>query len=143
MLFIAMVLPLLCINAYAVTIETESTEIDSIFEKACELFPEHADTIRNKGIIPYGRSSDSQARVKIFEETRKYSENQAITYTEFSDGSAYVIASDFKSTFEQTDSETISPYLIRYTCNFSVYATYDRSKKMGINGIEFIIDSLS
>ena len=55
----------------------------------------------------------------------------------------YVTSSDFKRTFEQTDSEILSSYLIRYTCNFSVYATYDRSKKMGINGIKFIIDSIS
>lgn len=138
LLSIAMLLPLLCTNAYAATIESAS-----VFEKACELFPEHADTILNKGIVPYSRSSDTQTRVKVFEETRKYSENQAITYTEFSDGSAYVTSSDFKRTFEQTNSEPLSSYLIRYTCNFSVYATSDRSKKLGINGIKFIIDSLS
>ena len=137
-LSIAMVLPLLCTNAYAA-----KTENESVFEKACELFPEYADTIRNEGIVPNGRSSDAQTRVKVFEETRKYSDSQSITYTEFSDGSAYVTSSDFKRTFEQTDNEILSPYLIRYTCNFSVYATYDRSKKMGINGIKFIIDSLS
>ena len=133
-LSIAMVLPLLCTNAYAA-----KTENESVFEKACELFPEYADTIRNEGIVPNGRSSDAQTRVKVFEETRKYSDSQSITYTEFSDGSAYVTSSDFKRTFEQTDNEILSPYLIRYTCNFSVYATYDRSKKMGINGIKFII----
>lgn len=137
-LSIAMMLSLLCTNAYAAEIEN-----DSVFEKACELFPEHADTIRNVGVAPYERSSDAHTRVKVFEETRKYSDNQAITYTEFSDGSAYVTSSDFKRTFEQTDSEILSSYLIRYTCNFSVYATYDRSKKMGINGIKFIIDSIS
>ena len=137
-LSIAMLLPLFCTNAYAATIESSS-----VFEKACELFPEHAVTIRSEGIAPYGRSSDTQTRVKVFEETRKYSDNQAITYTEFSDGSAYVTSSNFKRTFKQTNSETLSPYLIRYTCNFSVYATYDRAKKLGVNGIKFIIDSLS
>lgn len=74
LLSIAMLLPLLCTNAYATEIENAS-----VFEKACELFPEHADTIRNEGIVPYGRSSDVQTRVKVFEETRKYSDNQAIT----------------------------------------------------------------
>lgn len=137
-LSIAMMLSLLCTNAYAAEIEN-----DSVFEKACELFPEHADTIRNAGAAPYERSSDVHTRVKVFEETRKYSDNQSITYTEFSDGSAYVTSSDFKRTLEQTNSEILSSYLIRYTCNFSVYANYDKSKKMGINGIEFIIDSIS
>ena len=139
LLIFAMLLPAFYISASA----TSTSETDLAFERACELFPEYADTSCNKGTGRYRLAPGTQARVKVFEETREYSDNLAITYTEFSDGTAFVSTNDFRRTFVQTGSETMSPYLIHYTCNIVVYSTYDNTKKLGVNGIEFYIDSLS
>lgn len=139
LLAFAILFPALYTKAYA----TSTSEGDLAFEMACELFPEYADTILNNANARSRLAHNSQEIVKVFEETREYSESLAITYTEFSDGTAFVSTNEFRRTFEQTDSEVKSAYLIHYTCNIVVYSTYDNSKKLGINGIEFYIDSLS
>ena len=119
------------------------TDRELAISRACELFPEHASTIRNEGLSRYALTPPSQDRVKVFEETRDYSDSLAITYTEFSDGTAFISTADFQKSLTLVDSEIVSNYLMHYTTNLTVYSNYDSSQKLRVLGIEHYIDSIS
>lgn len=133
------------IPTFAVEVSSETTisESELAFKRACELFPEHADTICNNTDDRSRMLTDPADRIKVFEETREYSENLSITYTEFSDGTAFISTNDFYRTCEFGNPEIVSPYLLHYTCKMTVYSNYDRTKKLVVNGIQYYVDSMS
>lgn len=137
-LAVLIVITVLPINSTA----TSTSERENAINMACELFPEHAtiinNSINNESITLYR----VERREKVFEETKDYSDSVAITYTEFSDGTAYVTQNTYSKEFTQTGSDILSSYLIKYTCNIAVYSNY-ASSKLCVNGIKFIIDSIS
>lgn len=135
---------LLCVvilsSSLVLTTSAASTsERDAVLNMACELFPEHAATILGQKIATHDDKSLPQKRVKVFEDTRSYSDDSALTYTEFSDGVAMLTLNEYKKEFVQVDCVETGNYLLRYTFNVKVYSTYDQSK-LQINGIQSIVD---
>lgn len=110
-------------------------------EMACELFPEHVSVIRNEAVNIYERTSPIQKSVKIFEETRYYSDNTALTLTEFSDGTAYIAKNGYERIIEDKDSE-VDGNLVHYTIDITVYPTFDEDASLNVYSIKCIIDSL-
>lgn len=135
-LALILVVTMLPMSASAASI----SERELAIQKTCELFPEHSSVIRNRQTSAFSLIPPHE-KVKTFEETRQYSENLAITYTEFSDGTAYFALEDYTKIIKQTNSDVLDYDHIQYTCNVTVYSNYDSSKKISAKGVEFVVDS--
>lgn len=136
----------MCNFAVAAELSNDKSEAEYklALQQACELFPEFASDIRSCSRhlndplpVPYGAGN----KVKTFEETRAYSDNLLITYTQFSDGSSFISTSDYRRTLDMTDFETISSSLFHYTVDMTVYSTYDSTQKLSVKGIKYCVDT--
>lgn len=120
---------------------TFDSDREKTLAMACELFPEHAYTIRNGGKNIQTFRSTGEPAVLVLTETRQYSEDITLTYTEYSDGSAYV-ASFWQHTTDTVSSDvSASGNLIKYTVDLTVYTNYAPGK-FKVKNIVFCIDSL-
>ena len=88
-LFLAIALLVSTFSIYASATETADFEDDPRLELACEVFPEYADKIRcncdDTSMLSRINTADN-ARELVVSETRATSDNEYITYTEYSDG---------------------------------------------------------
>lgn len=121
---------------------TSNSERELAIARACELFPEHSTVIRNEGVGKFNAPRSKSDKIKVFEETRAYSDNLDITYTEYSDGTAFVAVKDYTKEIVPVDSEIIGTYLVRHTLDITVYSNYNSSKKVEVNDIVWVVDQL-
>lgn len=102
--------------------ETNTSERDELIELACEVFPEYEDTIRGNITTTYNRSRAN--RSVLFNETRKISETQSLTYSQLSDGTAILSSSDYSFNYLTSDTDIESETnVIKVTLNVTVTCT--------------------
>lgn len=83
--------------------ESESSGYNDLVAKASMAFPEYADRIHHSGSKLLKHSGSSAPRKMIVCETRKISDNEHITYTEYSDG--IILLSDSNCTVDTSTVE--------------------------------------
>lgn len=81
-LALVMLLAVMPLSTYAAE---NKTGRDILLEKACAAFPEYASKIA-ADTAPISTYSFQQERVVVFSETRELSDNELVSYTEYSDG---------------------------------------------------------
>ena len=108
---------------------------------ACELFPEHASTIRNGSRNIQRNRSIGAPAVLVLSETKQASADTTLTYMEYSDGTSY-LASLWDHTIDTVDSDVSSSGdLIKYTVDLTVYSTIAVGE-FKVKNIKFCLDSL-
>lgn len=139
-LVLALILVLTVLPMSVLAAEENTSDRDLALAQACELFPEHSAVIMNQGISTFSLTPSDQEKVKVFEETRYYSDDLSITYTEFNDGTAYIIKTGYTKNVIPVKSEFIDAYRMQCTCNMEVYYNQKPTSKLVVNGIVFIYE---
>lgn len=118
-IFLALVM-LLAVMPMGTYAAESKTERDILLEKACAAFPEYASKIA-ADTAPIATCSAQQERTLVFTDTRALSENDFISYTEYSDG--LVLLSDTNLNRKVTyNSNTVTG--ARTKADITVTATY-------------------
>jgi hypothetical protein len=102
--------------------ENNSDVQDELITLACVIFPEYADRITNP--VTTARTRSIGARELVITETRAVSENEYLTYTEYSDGLVLLTDNDFECSLSVTDrilgtTKTDVTATITATCNLT------------------------
>lgn len=108
-LLLSIIITLASFPTYVSATEIKNYEDDPILDLACEVFPEYADKIRcqntDKSAYP-NIATASKSRELVANETRAASDNEYITYTEYSDG--IILLTDYTYGKEVTITEESS-----------------------------------
>lgn len=73
---------------------------------ACEVFPEYATSIQSNNSTVSPRSYSATDREVVISETRNVSDNQVMSYTEYSDGTVLIAYSSYSKSTTITDIYT-------------------------------------
>ena len=91
---------------FSVSANEADTERDRLVATACEVFPEYASKITHSPENFKNRARNSEARELVHNETRKVSDNQFMTYSEYSDGVVLLSSSNYRYSTVQNGQET-------------------------------------
>lgn len=121
-LCLSIVMALCMMPVHALASDQSTAKRTELISLACEVFPEYSEVIRGEKNTTFGLTRFSNSNEIIVCETRSVSENQEITYTEFSDGTAIVASNEYEysstiSDRESSGSATHTVINIEVTCN--------------------------
>lgn len=123
LLTLVLLITIFPINSSAVTDESMREQLELI-NLACLAFPEYASIIRGDAIVTYREPQTSSTEI-IFYETRAISENESITYAQFSNNRGVVVYETASAaTLDETgSSESIFAGGVSGTLSYKVTPT--------------------
>lgn len=145
LLSLVIVINLIPFPAFAA--ENSSCEYDEIIEAACEVFPEYAVKILCNTPDGLGYSRTRNSATLVICETRSVSENQEITYAEFSNGAVVLASNVFSKVVTPTSSNELGGVVtttceIKVVCNYASKIAFKLSRfiyKMLANDYDYIV----
>lgn len=96
-LVLVLAIGLLTVPAYAQDTEVLPADLqiqsgEDALELACQIWPEYEDKLMWKDTVPLARNAVAATNEVVIEKTHHLSENESITYVEYSNGFAAVFS---------------------------------------------------
>ena len=132
-----MILPTILLPVLAS--EQDMYELATLIDKACDVFPEYENTIRAMNSTPYSRTAQCATNRELqIHESRKLSQTETITYTQYTDGTILLSSTsiEFDHKFEITEGESTAGSTV-YTANITVIANDLYSSTCTIKNIKY------
>ena len=124
----------------AVAVETETSERELLISLACKVFPEHATKICSDiHSTTYGLNQRTNRKELVVTETRSISENEQITYSEYSDGSVYLVGASIDPWYLVDSGVSDSSSTTVYTGRFIITSNVNENALVVINNIKYAI----
>lgn len=124
----------------AVAVETETSERELLISSACKVFPEYATKICSDiHSTTYGLNQRTNRKELVVTETRSISENEQITYSEYSDGSVYLVGASINPWYLVDSGVSDSSSTTVYTGRFIITSNVNENALVVINNIKYAI----
>lgn len=121
--------------------ETAMPSKPELIIKACNIFPEYANVIRGENLqVPMDRAF--AAPVVTTNITRDISDSETMTYTEYSDGTAYITLAEWKFDADVTDAEVqLGNNATYHTVSFAVTCNMGDTGTFYLNDLQYTVHS--
>lgn len=135
---VTVMLLLAMIPASAVAAETETSERDALISLACNVFPEYATKIcSDVPLATYGLTQNTNSKELVTTETRNISETEQIIYSEYSDGTVYLVGSTINPWYLVDSGVSDSSSSTVYTGRFIITSNVNENALLIINYIKY------
>ena len=121
--------------------ETAMPSKPELIDKACNIFPEYADVIRGEN-LQMSIYSAFAVPVVTTNITRNISDSETMTYTEYSDGTAYITLAEWKFDADVTDAEVqLGNNATYHTVSFAVTCNMGDTGTFYLNDLQYTVHS--